>query len=75
MINQITPRCGNKTCSCTTEGLLYCSAYCEEAAEQAIERDYCQCEHGCASAHLTRHRTLPAAGRESSHEPEPQPSL
>jgi len=75
MTSQTKSRCGNKTCSCTTEGLLYCSAYCEEAAEQAIERDYCQCEHGCASTHLTRCRTLPASGRECSHEPELQPFL
>ncbi len=48
-------RCANATCSCTTaEGRLYCSTYCEQAVGQAIERNYCQCEHVCSSTPESR---------------------
>jgi hypothetical protein len=43
-------RCPNTPCKCKVdrEG-AYCSEYCAQAVEQAIQRDYCQCEHpGCA---------------------------
>ena len=38
--------CGNVTCTCMTPAArLYCSEYCRQAVEQAVERHYCQCEH------------------------------
>jgi hypothetical protein len=41
-----TRPCANVTCSCSTPVTrLYCSEYCRQAVEQAVERHYCQCEH------------------------------
>jgi hypothetical protein len=41
-----TRPCANGTCSCRTPVTrLYCSEYCRQAVEQAVERHYCQCEH------------------------------
>jgi hypothetical protein len=39
-------RCPNEPCQCNVgrEG-SYCSEYCAQAVEQAIQRDYCQCGH------------------------------
>jgi len=38
--------CNYGPCQCIvqTKG-LYCSEYCQQAAAQGVERDYCQCEH------------------------------
>jgi len=69
-----TNRCANATCSCATgEGQLYCSEYCEQAVGQAVERHYCQCEHACDSATLTKFFTLPGSDIHSKLEPELQP--
>ncbi len=66
--------CANATCSCTTaEGLLYCSTYCEQAVEQAIERNYCQCEHACSSTHSRRLFVVPGSGIQPNLEPEIRP--
>jgi len=47
-MEKMTP-CANATCSClTAPGRLYCSEYCRQAVEQAVERHYCQCEHESA---------------------------
>jgi hypothetical protein len=44
--------CALSVCSCKTQvGKLYCSEYCEQAASQGMQRDYCQCGHaGCDTA-------------------------
>lgn len=39
-------KCPNTPCKCKVEREgTYCSDYCAQAVEQAIQRDYCQCEH------------------------------
>jgi hypothetical protein len=30
---------------------MYCSPYCQQAAEHAMERDYCPCGHTCCASH------------------------
>ena len=42
-------KCQLAVCGCRTrEGSLYCSDDCQQAASQAIARDFCQCAHeGC----------------------------
>jgi hypothetical protein len=43
-------RCQHGPCTCVVRrGGRYCSEYCEQAALQALERDYCQCEHELTS--------------------------
>jgi hypothetical protein len=67
-------QCGNTTCSCTpAEGLLYCSKYCEQAVAQAVERNYCQCEHACSPTRLTSTSVLSGSDRHSQFEPQLQP--
>ena len=45
-------KCQLTACQCRTEGgRSYCSADCEQAASQGVEREFCQCPHpGCTSA-------------------------
>jgi hypothetical protein len=45
-------KCQLTACQCRTEaGRPYCSADCEQAASQGVEREFCQCPHpGCTSA-------------------------
>jgi hypothetical protein len=45
-------KCQLTACQCRTEGgRSYCSADCEQAASQGVERGFCQCPHaGCTSA-------------------------
>lgn len=62
-------RCGNVMCLCTvSDGQRYCSQYCAQAAEQGIERNYCQCEHERA-APLFRHAPVFPAWDEVSESP------
>jgi len=43
-------KCKHGQCHCTVHhGAHFCSPYCEQAAAQAVERDYCQCEHEALS--------------------------
>jgi hypothetical protein len=43
-------KCQHGPCQCVVEeGEQYCSPYCEEAAAQGLEREYCQCEHESGS--------------------------
>jgi hypothetical protein len=47
-------KCGLLVCSCeVTGGRLYCSRYCEQAAAQGVQREFCQCPHATCgtSAH------------------------
>lgn len=46
---EIQSKCQLAVCACrTSAGQLYCSEYCQQAAAQAIPRDFCQCPHaGC----------------------------
>jgi hypothetical protein len=40
-------KCGLAFCSCrVSPGRCYCSVDCEQAATQAVERNFCQCSHG-----------------------------
>jgi hypothetical protein len=45
-------KCQLTACQCSREaGRPYCSADCEQAASQGVEREFCQCPHpGCTSA-------------------------
>jgi hypothetical protein len=45
-------KCQLTACQCRTEaGRPYCSADCEQAASQGVEREFCQCPHpGCTRA-------------------------
>jgi hypothetical protein len=54
LVNEFAPRaagpvalhCNYGPCQCVVQtNELYCSEYCQQAAAQGIERDYCQCEH------------------------------
>jgi hypothetical protein len=55
--------CANAACECSVpDGAIYCSEYCEQAIAQAVQRDYCQCEHDCSMPQLATARMLP--GRE-----------
>jgi hypothetical protein len=39
-------KCQHGPCACPRRnGSCFCSSYCEQADSQAVERDYCQCEH------------------------------
>jgi hypothetical protein len=56
-------KCRHVPCVCTVqqEG-AYCSEYCEQAATQGIERDYCQCEHGCIAGRSSDEAAFAATG-------------
>jgi hypothetical protein len=60
-------QCANAACECSVpEGAVYCSKYCEQAIAQAVQRDYCQCEHDCSIPRLATARMPPV------HEIEPE---
>ena len=56
-------KCRHVPCMCIvrSEG-DYCSEYCEQATTQGIERDYCQCEHGCVARQSSDDAALVATG-------------
>jgi hypothetical protein len=45
-------RCGYELCFCRVQrDGLYCSSDCQQAAEQGVDRQYCQCgDPGCRQA-------------------------
>lgn len=52
-------KCRLAVCNCNIHGEeLYCSAYCEQAEEQGIEKDFCQCAHSNCIVHT--HNARPA---------------
>jgi hypothetical protein len=60
-------KCQLAVCECRTSAENpYCSEYCQQAASQAIQRDFCQCSHaGCEQLshpiHTGRLPGLPAS--------------
>ncbi len=74
LVKEFTPRaagplplhCNYGPCQCVVQpNQLYCSEYCQQAAAQGIERDYCQCEHEGAltRAELSAMQTLRLPGQ------------
>ncbi len=56
-------KCQLSVCNCRSEtGNQYCSDYCEQAASQGIEKEFCQCAHGNCSRSAVKSNAQDAVG-------------
>jgi hypothetical protein len=65
MTENKTTRCANKDCTCHTQGTLYCSEGCREAAQSGATG--CHCGHaGCTARAYLRTRSSETAMRSAA---------